>query len=158
MAPEKRTLAFENLDEVLDDARTLLAEGYRTSGKWNLSQVCQHLDDWMRFPMDGYPTAPAPIRVMLWLMKSTVGRRQLRSILSSGFRNSTPTMPQTVHEADTLSDADAVDQLAATIERFKQHNGPLVESPVFGHTTPDEALKLQLRHCEHHLSFLSPTD
>ena len=69
--------------------------------------------------MDGYPRAAAPIRAMLWLMKVTMGRKQLKKILAEGFSANTPTMPQTVHAADANSDAAAVEQFLETIHRFK---------------------------------------
>ena len=156
MDGQRRSVVFENLDEVAGDARSLLANGYTTGGNWNLAQVCGHLNDWMRFPIDGYPRASAPIRALLWLMKVTMGRKQLQRILADGFSAKTPTMPQTVHAADAISDAAAVDQFLETINRFKDFDGPLAVSPVFGELTPDEAVQLQLRHCAHHLSFLTP--
>ena len=50
----------------------------------------------------------------------------------------------------------APEQFLETVDRFKVHDGPIVASPVFGELTPEEALKLQLQHCAHHLSFLTP--
>jgi hypothetical protein len=156
MESQRRSVTFENLDQVSEDIGNLLAVGYSARGNWNLSQVCAHLDDWMRFPMDGYPKPRPPIRVILWLMKITVGRKQLVSILDSGFRAKTPTMPQTVHASDAKTDAAAAKQFLETINRFKDYEGPIATSPVFGELTREEALKLQLRHCSHHLSFLMP--
>lgn len=156
MSAVRRSLRFQNLDQVKLEVDRLLAGGYTKTGNWNLSQVCGHLNDWMRFAMDGYPTAPAPIRLILWLMKVTTGRRQLESALKSGFKDRLPTMPQTVPDPDRASDAESVKQLTDTINRFQTYSGPIVASPLFGPLTPDEALKLQLVHCAHHLSFLNP--
>ncbi len=157
MSAQRRSLTFDNLDQVKQEIDRLLAGGYTKTGNWNLSQVCGHLHDWMRFAMDGYPQAPAPIRLMLWLMKVTTGRRQFESVLKNGFKDRLPTMPQTVPDADRASDAESVKQLTDTINRFQTHSGPIVASPLFGPVTRDEALKLQLAHCAHHLSFLNPT-
>lgn len=157
MKEQRRQLTFTNLDQVIEDARKLLGEGYVPTGNWDLAQVCAHLNDWMRFPMDGYPPAALPIRVILWLIKVTVGRRQLRSVLENGFRDSLPTMPQTVHAANISTDAAAVERLVETIDRFKTYSGKFHPSPVYGELTPDEHSKLQLAHCAHHLSFLVAT-
>jgi hypothetical protein len=156
MDTQRRSVAFENLDEVWKDVMTLLADGYSASGNWNLAQVCAHLNDWMRFPMDGYPKPPAPIRAILWVMKVTIGRKQLNGILNDGFRPKTPTMPQTVHATGEETDAAAAEQFLETINRFRNYDGPIATSPVFGKLTAEEALNLQLRHCAHHLSFLTP--
>lgn len=157
MNEKRRELTFDDLDQVAQDARKLLADGYVPTGNWDLAQVCAHLCDWMRYPMDGYPPAPLPIRVILWLMKVTVGQSQLKSVLKNGFRDSLPTMPQTVHAANSSTDAEAVEQLRATIDRFKTHSGTFYASPIYGELTPEEHAKLQLVHCAHHLSFLVPT-
>lgn len=149
-------LEFQSLDDVEQDCRTLLAHGYRQTGKWNLAQTCRHLSDWLRFPMDGYPPAPFPVRVMMGMMRATIGRRQLKKILADGFKPGSPTMPSTVYACDSSEDAQAVETLAQTIDRFKCHNGAFHPSPLFGHLTPQEVLKLQLRHCEHHLRNLLP--
>ncbi len=156
MNKQRRQLVFDDLDQVAHDSAKLLADGYVPTGQWDLAQICAHLHDWMRFPMDGYPASPLPIQAMLWLMRVTVGRRQLNSVLQNGFRDSIPTMPQTRHAANSISDAAAVEQLAATIDRFKNHSGKFHPSPVFGELSPQEHRKLQLAHCAHHLSFLVP--
>ena len=155
MNEPRRKLSFTDLDQDTEDARRLLTAGYQSRGKWDLAQVCAHLNDWMCFPMDGYPPAPLPVRCILWMIKVTFGRRQLKTVLSDGFRDSLPTMPATVHAADENTDAEAVDQLAATIDRFKSFDGPFYASPIYGDLTPEQHLKLQLAHCAHHLSFLS---
>ena len=64
-------------------------------------------------------------------------------------------MPQTVSQPGG-DPAAAVAKLKETAERFEAHAGPVYPSPLFGAMTKDEALQLQLRHCEHHLSFLIP--
>ena len=156
MSAERRSLQFDNLDQVKQEIDRLLADGYTKTGNWNLSQVCGHLHDWMRFSLDGYPKASLPIRAMLWLMKVTVGRRQFESVLKNGFKDRLPTMPDTVPNADRASDAEAVKQFTDTINRLKAWSGPIHPSPLYGPLTHEEALKLQLAHCAHHLRFLTP--
>lgn len=153
---ERRQLKFENLDQVTGELNRLLSGGYTQTGNWNLSQACGHLHDWMRYSLDGYPKAAPPIRLMLWLMKVTVGRRQFESVVNHGFKAKLPTMPDTVPDADAASDAAAVEQLTKTINRLKDSNASIVPSPLYGPMTYDEAVKLQLAHCAHHLSFLNP--
>ncbi len=153
---EHRKLNFETLDDVERECRSLLDHGYRPLGKWNLAQTCLHLSDWLRFPMDGYPLAPLPVRLLMGTMRATIGRRQLKKILANGFKPNLPTMPATVYATETSDDAQAVQTFAETIDRFKCHNGAFHPSPLFGHMTPQEVLKLQLRHCEHHLGYLIP--
>ena len=81
----------------------------------------------------------------------------LRQTLARGFSAGRPTMPQTVPATDAATDEAAAKALQQTIERFKNHDGPIRHSPLFGELDRDTTLKIQLRHCEHHLSFLVPS-
>jgi hypothetical protein len=152
---ERRALTFATLDDVVRDAETLLAKGYDKAGKWDLAQACSHLAEWMRFPIDGFPRLPLLLRPVFWLMRATVGKKIGRKILAEGFSAGGRTMPQTV--AQPGGDAVvAVAKLKEVAERFKAHTGPIHPSPLFGAMNKDEALQLQLKHCEHHLNFLLP--
>lgn len=154
---EKRALAFENFDQAIAEAKRLLDGGYEKRGKWNLAQCCRHLDDWLKFPMDGFPKAAAPIRLMLWLMKISIGKSQLKKVLDDGFNAGLPTMPATVYEeADAAADAEAFEALEQTVHRFVESNSPIHPSPLYGEMDRATATKLQLRHFEHHLGFLVP--
>ena len=156
MTVTRRTLKFDSLDAVVRDAESLLANGYDKAGNWDLAQVCNHLADWLRFPVEGFPKAPAPIRAMLWVMKKTVGRKKLLHYIATGsFPAGQPTMPQTVHSAEGDATA-AVALLKTNVDRFQAFTGEIIPSPLFGPMTKDEAVQMQLVHCAHHLSFLVP--
>lgn len=152
---ERRKLIFATLDEVVVDAENLQAKGYEKAGNWDLSQVCLHIADWMRFPMDGFPKPPAPIRLMLWALRNTIGKGMLRKYMAEGMPADKPTMPQTVHQQGS-DPATTIAKLKETIERFKAFTGTLHPSPLFGALNKDETTQLQLVHCAHHLSFLVP--
>ena len=110
--PERRQLQFDSLGEAVADAEKLLARGYERAGNWSLSQVCDHMADWLTFPLDGFPKAPFPISAMLWVMKKTVGRKKFESYLSTrSFPAGKPTMPQTRHNVG--DDSVAVARLKA---------------------------------------------
>lgn len=153
---ERRQLQFDSFDDVIQDITNLQNRGHARVGQWNLSQVCRHLELWMSFLMDGFPKPPLPIKVMLWMMRVTIGRRMLNDILKSGFKPGGSTMPETVPEADAESEDTSVNSLKETIERLKSYDGPIHPSPLFGSLDGDTAMRLQLAHCAHHLSFLLP--
>jgi hypothetical protein len=154
--PQRRPLRFNDLDEVVRDAEGLLAKGYDKAGNWDLAQVCGHLAEWLRFPVERFPKAPAPIRAVFWVLRKTVGRKKLLTYISTGsFPAGKPTMPESVPPPGG-DPAAAVARLRAAAERFKAHTGPVHPSPLFGQLTKDEGLKLNLIHCAHHLSFLTP--
>ena len=154
--PERRTLTFATLREAVADAENLLAVGYEKAGNWDLAQVCGHLSEWLRFPIDGFPKVPLLLRPVLWMVRLTIGKKMRAKVLANGFQPGTQTMAETVPAAGGSSDAAAVAKLKEIAERFEAHAGPIHPSPLFGSMTKDEARALHLKHCEHHLSFLIP--
>jgi hypothetical protein len=152
---QRRQLDFKTLDDAAADAERLRRDGYDKAGNWDLAQVCSHLTEWMRFPMDGYPKTPLVIAPMMWLARKTVGRKILDKILAKGFEPGGRTLPETV-PAPGGDEAAAVARFRQTVERFGRHNGPFHPSPLFGQMTRDEWTRLNLAHCAHHLGFLVP--
>ena len=151
----KRELTFTQLNHAVSELDRLLENGYTSAGKWNLAQAATHLDLWMTYPMDGFP-ALGVMAPMMWIIKVTMGQSMLKSILEDGFKTGTPTNPATVPDSDVSTDEFAVDKLKQTIARFETFEGQLHASPIFGNLDKTTALQLQLRHLEHHLSFLVP--
>ena len=158
MSSNQIELSFENFEQLETRLQHLLDAGYRQQGNWNLAQTASHLNDWLTYPITGYPKAALPIRILLGIIKITAGRRLLKKTLASGFRAGRPTLQETVYEEDALSDTVAVEQYRISIDRFRCHNGNLKPSPLFGHMTPQDMLHLQLAHAAHHLQFLAPND
>lgn len=154
----RRELSYEDWDAVLKDL-ALLTSGYAKHGKWNLEQAAGHLKDWLTFPMDGFPAAPWYVRVMLSAVRATMGKSMLRKILETGkMKDGLPTTPETVYEQESDEDAvAAVQKLRETIQRFREFDGPIVSSPLFGPMDKTTAEKMQLVHFAHHLSWLVPT-
>jgi hypothetical protein len=133
-----------------------LTKGYEKAGNWDLAQVVGHLAEWMRFPVEGFPKAPAPIRAIFWVLRKTVGRKKLLTYITTGsFPAGKPTMPETVPPPGG-DPGQAVAKLRLSVDRLKAYTGTIVPSPLFGAMTKDEAVRMQLVHCAHHLSFLVP--
>jgi len=153
--PERRTLTFATLNDAVADAENLLAVGYEKAGNWDLAQVCGHLSEWLRFPLDGFPKVPLLLRPPMWFVRVLLGKKLREKVLANGFDAGVRTVPQTVF-ASGCNDAAAVAKLKEVAVRFEAHAGPIHPSPLFGAMTKDEARELQLRHLAHHLSFLVP--
>jgi hypothetical protein len=154
--PSRRELTFRDFDAVVRDAESLAAGGYEKAGSWDLAQVCGHLAEWMRFPLDGFPKPALPVRLMLWLMRHTVGPRMLRRTLAarsmpSGWRTLRETVPPPGGD-----EAAAVERLRQVVARFQAHAGRYHPSPLFGDLDRGAWAELQLVHCAHHLGFLTP--
>jgi hypothetical protein len=153
---ERRALTFAALDEIVEDAERLRDHGCDAVGRWDLAQACDHLAEWMRFPLDGFPPAPLPIRGILWVMRHTVAKGFLRRAMSgSGMPTGGATDPRTVFPAGNDPVA-AVAKLTQTVERLKASHGPFHPSPLFGSLDKEALVKLNLAHASLHLSFLIP--
>ncbi len=156
MTATRRQLRFASLDEAVRDAEMLLANGYTKTGNWDLVQVCNHLSDWLSYPMDGFPPVPLFLRPIFWALRNTIGRRKLETyIREQSFPAGKPTMPQTVH-APGEDERAAVTKLRDTVARFMAYTGTMHPSPVFGMLDKDTLVKLHCIHTAHHLSFLTP--
>lgn len=153
--PTRRMLTFATLDAAVRDAEHLLAAGYDKAGTWDLAQCLDHLTAWLTYPVAGFPRAPLPIRLMLAVVRRTLGRGMLTKYLRDGMPAGKPTMPQSVGQPGG-DPAAALGRFQAAADRFTAHGGDYLPSPLFGPLTRDEALKVQLAHAAHHLSFLVP--
>ena len=154
--PTRQSLSFATLDAAVADAEMLLARGYDKAGNWDLSQVCGHLANWLGYAMDGFPRAPLPIRMMLWIARNTIGPGKLKQYLATGDMGlGKPTMPQSV-PAPGGDDAAGVAKFRETVDRVRRFAGMPLPSPFFGLMDRDTWVKLNCVHAAHHLSFLVP--
>ena len=153
--PKKRKLKFKNLDEMMAEVRSLHENGYISNGNWTLGQVCGHLANWMRYPIDGFPVPPIPLRLMFWVMKHTVAPGMKRKILAEGFKGGTPTAPESVPSQE-FSDLEGIDQLQRIVDRTRSFEGDLLPSPLFGEMDEESHVTVTLLHAEHHLGYMEP--
>lgn len=152
-------LKLASLDEAVTRLEHLHRGGYRSLGRWNLAQTCEHLSDWMEFMISGYPPAPWPMRVMMWGMRRTLGPAMLRKILATGsMSRGGPTLKQTVHPAAGLEESTSLKRFRETVARFKACEGQYHASPIFGPLSAEDGWQLQLVHCAHHISLLVPLE
>ncbi|AWM39686.1 hypothetical protein GobsT_19600 [Gemmata obscuriglobus] len=152
----RRKVPFATLDEAVADAENLLAKGYVRAGNWDLAQVCFHLAEWLRYPIEGFPKPPLLMRPVFWLARSTIAPRMLQKTLAKGeMPPGAPTLKESV--APPGSDPSiAVAKLKEAVERFKAFPGPYRPSPLLGVLDRETGHKVQRLHCAHHLSFLIP--
>lgn len=138
------------------DVHALQDAGYVSNGNWTLGQACGHLADWVRFPMDGFPKAPLPIKAMMWVMKHTIGPGMKRKIMSEGFKGGMMMVPETVPKPDQMTDQQGVNKLQETVNRVMAYQGELQPSPLFGPMDKETLIKVSLLHAELHLGYLEP--
>ncbi|XZE19969.1 DUF1569 domain-containing protein [Pirellulaceae bacterium SH449] len=156
MVTRQNDLKFSSLEEVDSYIRKLERDGYVSNGNWNLGQICEHLRDWMLYPIHGFPKSGVLIGAVLFCMRKTVGKRMFHAVSTTQrMKPSQPTIPVTVHKND-IAESQAVERLANAIRELKDFRGELHPSPLFGKLTHAEYVSLHLAHCAHHLSFLTP--
>ena len=143
----RRTLDYGSLADVADDVTTL-RRGYIRSSTWTLPQTCWHL----RAVMEAMGKLPIhePTPEMM-------GRRPvLDAVLAGGPLPDNLPAPEGLLPPDTAGEAD-VDAFLALLADRQQHppTGPVMHR-LFGPLTAEQAARLTLRHCAHHLSYLVP--
>jgi hypothetical protein len=77
MSLKRRTIRYETMHDVVNEARQLSKESYQRAGEWSLGQVCNHLADAVNMSRDGFPTGlPKPIgRVMRLALFGRIRKR-----------------------------------------------------------------------------------
>jgi hypothetical protein len=149
----RRKLRFDNLDEVLADARQLHTIPYRTLGNWSLPQIIKHLGQVMHGSIDG---SSAPIRFPL--PARILGRVFMRPYLLNvaiprGIR--LPGKGSRLFMFDECEFDDAFDRLQTGVARLKSETRR-VPHPLIGKLSPAQWNQFHLRHSELHLSFVVP--
>lgn len=145
-----RDLSFASFDEVRAELDRLRRTGYDKAGVWDLAQVCDHLNYFMAGTIDGHQ-----FRVP-WIFKVIFGRMVLKRILTQRKMKRGVFTPQKPLPASGGDEDATVNKLKETIGRFEAHRGDFVDSPFFGHLTPEQWHEMHLIHAAHHLGYLIP--
>ena len=147
-ATRRVDLSYGNEDAVIADVQKL-RRGYVQAGAWSLPQMCAHLDKAVQFRMQPAPFAPDT-------PEQLKNKERVPGILATG------KLPEGIKAPEPmLPPADcgeqSIDAFLATIEKYKRFPGPTAPHRIFGALAEPDARKLNLIHCAHHLSYLTPT-
>jgi hypothetical protein len=151
--PNRRTLRFSTLDEVLTDARKLTdaerAGKLVRTGNWTLGQTLGHMATWVDYGFDGVPLRiPFFVRWIMRPMKKWILTKPMRSGAKiprvAGGTLATAVIPTT----------EGLEHLYKAFARLASES-PTLPSPLLGPMTHKEWIALHLRHAELHLSFLN---
>ncbi len=151
----RRTLHFASLDDLLADVAGL-AEADRAGrlkrlGNWTLGQALGHLAGWIEFAYTGAPLRPPFfIRWILRLRRNSFIKGPMRSGVHI------PGVDGGTLETAILPTDQALARLRSAVERLRAEP-PRAPSPAVGPMTHEEAISLNLRHAELHLSFFVPS-
>ena len=150
-ASPRTDLRFQTGAEIVAEIRRLRRDGYERAGRWNLTQVCDHLTRTMDVALrpDG--------KRLPWIVRRTVGRWLVGHILRRGkFPRGTPA-PKKLRPADAAADDPAtIDACIAKVQEAAGFDGDLSQYPGVDGMTPDVFRRLSWIHASHHLGFLVP--
>lgn len=128
---------------------THLRAAHRTVGHWSLGQICDHLARGIDGAIDG-----------LDLSRHRVKRGLFRKILlACTLRFGIPEnymVDPGIEPTEPVSDEQGIGRLAAAVERYIAHDGPLQAHPLFGKMSREQWDRMHCVHCAHHLSFVVP--
>ena len=151
---ERRTLRFESLADVVEDAARLTeadqAGTLRTTGNWSAGQNFDHVGKLMQWSIDGFPgKLPLPLRIVGKFMK----KRALTTTAPPGFK--IPGSASFLLPADIPTE-DGLGLLRTQVSRVQAGERCSHASPLLGTLSHDEWVQLHCRHAELHFSFLHP--
>jgi hypothetical protein len=144
----REQLRFDSEDDVVAEVNRL-RRGYSQAGAWSLPQICCHLEKSLQYRMRPGPFEPTT-------PEQAARRDQLQQLLSSGRLPDGQTAPDMMMPPLDCGD-DAIDAFLARLEQFKNFPGPIAPHRLFGQLSDADARKINLIHCAHHLSYLTPT-
>jgi hypothetical protein len=152
-------LNLVTLDDVIAEIERLQSEGYSAGGKWNLSQICEHLTATMRMGLDGGQRMP-------WLLRKTMGAWLIRSWLKNrALRNGLPTLDRLLPKAksegaatETADDPAAISTCIATLREVRDFAGELPPHSMCDGIDLPTYKELCVIHAQHHLGFLTPRE
>lgn len=140
-------LQYADEEAVIADVQAL-RRGCVRGGAWSLPQACHHLAKAVRARMQ---PGPFPDDT-----PEHIARRDLaRQILASGKLPDGITSPENMLPAAEAGD-EAIEALIAALRELKAFPGPIAPHRIFGRLSDADARRLNLIHCAHHLSYLSP--
>lgn len=137
-------------DDLIAWIERLQREGYEPQGRWNLTQICQHLTATISGGMNGFGFR------MPWLVRRTVGPWAIRRVLrTSRFPRGVPTFrvlrpPAPAGEDQPVEIARCIE----VIRQAKSFRGPLPPHPMVDDLSLEDWKRLMWVHASHHLRML----
>ena len=150
-----RRLRFNSIEDCVAEVRRIVAadqEGkLRATGNWTPGQVMAHVAAWIEYAYEGFPIRRPPFFVR-WIL-----RLRLKKMLDDGMPRGVriPSVKNGTTGMDDMDTANAASRLLAALDRLGSSENAEYDSPAFGHMSQEDRIKLNLRHAELHLGYLS---
>ena len=150
-----RQLQFASLEACAEEVRRIAEADQvgrlQARGHWTSGQVMAHVAAWIEYGYEGFPIGSPPFFIR-WILK-----RQLKRILKNGMSAGVriPRVPGGTTGMEPMPTADAAQRLLAALTRLGSDEVAAYESPAFGPLSDEDRVRLNLRHAELHLGFLT---
>lgn len=149
---ERRYLDLHSLDEVIAEVQRLRDGGYTAVGKWNLSQMADHLSETVRIGIDGDE------KRLPWIMRKVAWHVLARARRTRRMFNGAPTVPRLIPETLEADDSSKIENLIASLEEARDFPGPLPPYVLCDGLSLEQWKDLMVVHSQHHLGFLIPNE
>ena len=147
---ERRTLHYETLNDLVEDAEKMAALKHRTVGNWTFGQILEHMAIAMNGSIDGFPFKGS------WIARTFVAPFIKNSLLTKPMKPGIK-LPKAVVDAYIPSpETDATEALAnvkSAVARLATDK-PTAKHPFLGDLAIEEWMSLHIRHAELHMSFV----
>lgn len=148
----KRDLDFKTGQDVIDEINRLRRSGYEATGKWNLTQICEHLTETTKGGLEGFGfRLPWILRatVVKWVFRFALKRRKLLS--------GAPTFPRLKPKSSSAEEnAEVIDECIATTQKAIEFDGSLEDYALLDNLSVEDWQQFMWIHAAHHLGFLIP--
>lgn len=152
---EWRELRFNCIDDCAAEVKRLLAADrdgrLRATGNWTAGQTMAHIASWIEYAYEGFPISRPPFFVR-WIL-----RLRLKKMLDDGMPRGVriPSVKDGTVGMDEMDTPDAAERLLAALTRLGSSEETEHDSPAFGAMSHEDRIRLNLRHAELHLGYLS---
>ena len=148
MNPDRRSLQFASLDEIMPEVDRL-SQGNKTVGHWTFGQICDHLATVNRALADA-PAEPKPDPSL------RVSDEMKQEVFATGLLAENMPMPGDLTTPDDVEPTEAVNRLRAATAHYQASPGPVMDHPFYGPLSKEEWDQVIRIHSAHHLSFAIP--
>lgn len=148
-AIQRRTIRYNSLAEILDDAERLASGKFRTLGNWSFGQILEHMARSMNCSIDGFGfQAPWFARK---LIAPFVKNSFMTKTMRAGFK--LPESGKALIPPSPVSVETGLEHLRQAFRRFDRElrRAP---HPLFGPLASQEWVSIHQRHAELHMSFV----
>ena len=142
---------FDSIDDLLLHIERISRGNHHVLKRWTAAQNFYHLASAFEGSLNGLAASyPLPVRVLARRLRWVITRFRFPPWLPipSAIRESLD--PPASCDFDTEKT-----RLVLAIHDFQRYTGQHPSHPVLGQLTRSEWIGFHLRHCEHHLSFIS---